>query len=147
MLMKFRSVRVHEALQERRVSTLDCHRFGTTKPIVTQPVRRLPVPNDIKGDSIGYAIMSSEATQPVVENLINELPTAKYREAMGDRTTELRKIIPRRQRELLELMSEARGGARDCLQPGTPGTGTACGAIPFRAPVFASGFVDETQDR
>jgi hypothetical protein len=63
MFVKLRSVGIHETLQEGRVPTLDCHRFGTAKPIVTQPLRRLPLPNDIKGDSIGYAIVSGPRCQ------------------------------------------------------------------------------------
>jgi hypothetical protein len=52
--------------------------------------RRLPVANDVERDSIGNAIVSVEATQPVVENLIHELPIVEDGKAMVDRTTELR---------------------------------------------------------
>ena len=75
MLVKLRSVGVDEALQERRVATLERHRFGAAKPIVAQPLRGLSLAHDIEGDRIGYAVVPSQTAHPVAENLIDECPT------------------------------------------------------------------------
>src|SRR5262245_57976616 len=106
MFSKPSAVGVHETLEEGGVATLDRHLLGATKPLAAQLLRRPPFANDVKGDSVGNAIVSVQAAQPVDEHLIDELAIAEHGEAVVDRTAELRQIIPSRQRKLSELASQ-----------------------------------------